>query len=227
MTKKITAAELMAKLNADPEFVGKRAREEEDRLEREAEYCLAEAPLVDELRAAGYRVSSAWDLVNTPDSYPTAVPILLAHLPRPYPAAVREGIARALAVREASCGWEVLTRLYRDEHEVRTTDGAVAIAAAANDELIGGYRLAPVVWIAGGVLALAASYLRMAADRHYFTDVTVGAVLGTGIGIAVPLLLHRPVKDERRAAALRLLDGARISTSEIPGGRIVGVGGCF
>jgi hypothetical protein len=83
-------------------------------------------------------VQSAWDLVNTPGSYPKAVPILLAHLPRPYPAAVREGIARALAVREASCGWEVLTRLYPDEHEVRAKDGlAVAIAAAANDELIG------------------------------------------------------------------------------------------
>jgi hypothetical protein len=135
--KKLTAAELMAKLNADPEFVAKRAREEEERLKREAEYRRAEAPLVDELRAAGYQVQSAWDLVNTPGSYPKAVPILLAHLPRPYPAAVREGIARALAVREASCGWEVLTRLYRDEHEVRAKDGlAVAIAAAANDELI-------------------------------------------------------------------------------------------
>lgn len=136
--KKITAAELMARLNADPEFVATRAREEEDRLKREAEYRLAEAPLVDELRAAGFQVQSAWDLVNTPGSYPKAVPILLAHLPRPYPPAVREGIARALAVRDASCGWEVLTRLYRDEHEVRAKDGlAVAIAAAANDHLIG------------------------------------------------------------------------------------------
>jgi hypothetical protein len=136
--KKITAAELMAKLNADPEFVANRARDEEARLKREAEYRLAEAPLVDELREAGFQVQSAWDLVNTPGSYPKAVPILLAHLPRPYPAAVREGIARALAVREASCGWDVLMRLYREEDEVRAKDGlAVAIAAAANDELIG------------------------------------------------------------------------------------------
>ena len=136
--KKTTAAELMAKLNADPEFVAKRAREEEERLKRAQEYRRAEAPLVEELRAAGYQVQSAWDLVNTPGSYPTAVPILLAHLPRPCPAAVREGIARALAVREAICGWELLTRLYRDEQEVRAKDGlAVAIAAAANDESIG------------------------------------------------------------------------------------------
>lgn len=136
--KKITAAELMAKLNADPEFVAKRAQDEEERNKRDAEYRLAEAPLVIELRAAGFQVQSAWDLVNTPTPYPKAVPILLAHLPRPYPAAVREGIARALAVRDASCGWEVLTRLYRDEHEVRAKDGlAVAIAGAANDDLIG------------------------------------------------------------------------------------------
>lgn len=137
--KKITAAELMAKLNADPEFVAKRARKEEELLKREAEYRRAEAPLVDELRAAGFPVQSAWDLVNTPGSYPKAVPILLAHLPRPYPAAVREGIARALAVRETKVpGWNVLTRLYIDEPEDRVKCGlAVAIAAAADDEVIG------------------------------------------------------------------------------------------
>ena len=136
--KKVTAAELMAKLNADPEFVAKRAREEEERQKRAAEWRRAEAPLVGELRAAGYAVESAWDLVNTTAPYPTALPILLDHLQRPYPAAVREGIARALAVRGASFGWDVLTRLYRNEGEVRAKDGlAVAIAAAANDELIG------------------------------------------------------------------------------------------
>lgn len=137
--KKITAAELMAKLNADPEFVAKRSREEEERRKREAEYRLAEAPLVDELRAAGFQVQSVWDLVNTPASYPKAVPILLAHLPRPYPPAVREGIARALAVRETKApGWNVLTRLYIDEPEARVRGGlAAAIAATADDEVIG------------------------------------------------------------------------------------------
>lgn len=141
MTNKtwITAAELKAKLNADPEFVANRARKEEERLKREAEYRRAEAPLVDELRAAGFQVQSAWDLVNTPGSYPKAVPILLAHLPQAYPAAVREGIARALAVPETkAAGWDVLIRLYVAEAEDRVRDGlAVAIAATADDEVIG------------------------------------------------------------------------------------------
>ena len=141
MTKKrkTSAAELMAKLNADPEFVARRARDEEERRAREAEYLRAEAPLVDDLRAAGFQVQSAWDLVNTPNPYPTAVPILLAHLVRPYPAPVREGIARALAVPEAKAtGWDVLTRLYREEQELRPKDGlAAAIAAAADDDVSG------------------------------------------------------------------------------------------
>lgn len=139
MTNKITAAELMAKLNADPEFVAKRAREEEERLKREADFRRVEAPLVDELRAAGFQVQSAWDLVNLPGSYPKAVPILLAHLLRPYPAAVREGIARALAVPDTKApGWNLLIKLYVDEPEDRVRSGlAAAIAAAADDEVIG------------------------------------------------------------------------------------------
>jgi hypothetical protein len=138
---RMTAAEHDAWLKETGQYAAMEERnrsQEAELLKREAEYRLAEAPLVDELQAAGFQVQSAWDLVNTPGSYPKAVPILLSHLPRPYPPAVREGIARALAVREASCGWEVLTRLYRNEHEIRVKDGlAVAIAAAANDELLG------------------------------------------------------------------------------------------
>jgi hypothetical protein len=137
-SKRITAGELAARLNADPAFVARRAREEEERERRAAEWRRAEAPLVEELRDAGYPVESAWDLVNTPGSYPRAVTILLAHLARPYPAAVREGIARALAVPEAKVGWNILTQLYREEEDARAKDGlAVAIAGAAGDDAIG------------------------------------------------------------------------------------------
>jgi hypothetical protein len=136
--KKITAAELMAKLNADPEFVARRDREEEARQKREAEYRRAEKPLVEELIAAGFDVQSAWDLVNTPGSYPNAVPILLDHLPRPYPGAVREGIARALAVPEAKAsGWNVLLQHYMNEPEARVKSGlAAAIGTAADTDVI-------------------------------------------------------------------------------------------
>ncbi len=104
---------------------------------------------------------------------------------------------------------------------------AFAIAAAGGTvATMRRYRLAPLVWIAGGAIALATTYLRMAADRHYFTDVMTGGALGTGMGIAIPILFHRPV-DERPGVATRWLQGAMVSTTEVPGGRIVGIGWGF
>lgn len=137
MKKRTTAAELMARLNADPEFVTQRAHREAEHQKRETEHRRAEAPLVQELQAAGFSVESVWDLVNTATPYPAALPILLDHLQRTYPGPVREGIARALAVRDAVFGFDVLTRLYHEERETRPKDGlAVAIAATADDRHI-------------------------------------------------------------------------------------------
>lgn len=135
--KPVSAADLVSKLNADPAFVAERQREEAERQGRATEWRLAEAPLVAELRTAGFGVDSVWDLVNTSVSYPAAIPILVNHLQHPYPARVREGIARALAVPEARLAWDVLTRLYREEVIKDAKDGlAVAIAGAADDSVI-------------------------------------------------------------------------------------------
>ncbi len=133
-----TAAELMAELQADPEYVAERQQREAELQRKAAEWREAEAPLVEELRAAGFEVESAWDLVNTATPYPAALPILLEHLGRPYPDRVREGIARALAVRDARFGWEALVRLYRDGPAGSDAkDGlAVALAAVSDDRVV-------------------------------------------------------------------------------------------
>lgn len=52
------------------------------------------------------------------------------------------------------------------------------------------YRWAGAVWAAGLVGAALVGYLRIAADKHYFTDVLTGAGAGAAFGAAVPLL-HR------------------------------------
>lgn len=137
----IAAEELMRQLEADPEFVAAREQKERERQAREAEYRRIEEPLVRDLRAGGLEVDSAWDLVNTSAPYPNALPILLDHLQRSYPDAIKEGIARALAVREAKFAWRVLVGAFRRESGPRAKDGlAVAIAATADkavlDELI-------------------------------------------------------------------------------------------
>jgi membrane-associated phospholipid phosphatase len=53
-----------------------------------------------------------------------------------------------------------------------------------------GYRWAPVVWSVGGVVAAVTAYLRIAADKHWLTDVVVGAVVGAGVGFALPYVFH-------------------------------------
>jgi membrane-associated phospholipid phosphatase len=54
------------------------------------------------------------------------------------------------------------------------------------------YRLAPWIWTVGLAGAAVTGYLRIAADRHYATDVAVGAVMGSLVGAGVPYLFHRP-----------------------------------
>jgi len=53
------------------------------------------------------------------------------------------------------------------------------------------YRWAPAIWAAGLAGAAAVGYLRIAADRHYFTDVVTGAVAGGAFGLVVPYEFHR------------------------------------
>jgi hypothetical protein len=138
MKRTITAAELMAQLNADPEYVARRKALDEAFQRKHEENVRAEAPLVAELRAAGASVNSAWDLANTRNTYTKSLPILLDHLQRPYPNGVRDGIARALAVPEARFAWPVLVKLYRQESEKRMKVGlAVALSNVADESVMG------------------------------------------------------------------------------------------
>jgi membrane-associated phospholipid phosphatase len=47
------------------------------------------------------------------------------------------------------------------------------------------------VWASGLAFAAATSYLRVAADRHYLTDVLAGAAIGATVGWVVPRLIDR------------------------------------
>lgn len=57
--------------------------------------------VVDALRFAGIRVDSVYDLVNSRASYTAAIPILVRMLREVQHPRIREGIARALSVKEA------------------------------------------------------------------------------------------------------------------------------
>jgi membrane-associated phospholipid phosphatase len=71
------------------------------------------------------------------------------------------------------------------------TSFAFALATASGTVAsLRGYRLAPLVW--GTLLPFAAltGYLRIAGDKHYFTDVLTGMLVGSGVGVLLPLVFH-------------------------------------
>jgi membrane-associated phospholipid phosphatase len=51
-------------------------------------------------------------------------------------------------------------------------------------------KLAPYLWVGGLTCAAATGYLRIAADKHYASDVVTGAVTGALIGWLVPRWFH-------------------------------------
>ena len=64
-------------------------------------------------------------------------------------------------------------------------------------------RLAPVVWAVGVAAATATGMSRVAADQHFASDVIIGSLVGSAIGILVPVL-HRyrtPVRVGGQASA--------------------------
>jgi membrane-associated phospholipid phosphatase len=74
-------------------------------------------------------------------------------------------------------------------HSTFTTSLAVANGMVATMRQ---YRLAPLVWASGAVIAVSTSYLRLAADKHYLSDVVTGTVIGVAVGFFIPYLFHGP-----------------------------------
>lgn len=69
--------------------------------------------------------------------------------------------------------------------------GFVSAVSAGTIASLKGYRAAPWIWGTGLTIAAATGYLRIAADKHYLSDVLTGAVMGSVAGFLVPWL-HCP-----------------------------------
>jgi HEAT repeat protein len=135
----MTLAQHHAQLKAEgkwDEYIARKKERDDAIRRRTEENSKAELPLIRDLRDAGATISSVWDLVNSKAPYPQLLPILFAHLDRPYPERVREGIARALATRESRSLWDKLVSRYLTESDSNTNGLKwalhLAISAAAD-----------------------------------------------------------------------------------------------
>jgi membrane-associated phospholipid phosphatase len=100
-----------------------------------------------------------------------------------------------------------------DVHSFVSGHTATAFAAVMAAGTIASRRQsqdAPWIWVAGVGLASTTGYLRVAADRHFVTDVLAGAAVGTAVGMLMPRLF-----DEY---------GASTGAIENPAPAIVGLG---
>ena len=120
-----TAAELMAELEADPKWVADQGRRARELAALDEVLAADEALMVAEIRGLGYDIDSVWDLVNnTPHpvlerrfigGYEKAYPTLVRHLELAHHRRTREGVIRALTVRDG--GEMVETALLAALHE--------------------------------------------------------------------------------------------------------------
>jgi membrane-associated phospholipid phosphatase len=75
---------------------------------------------------------------------------------------------------------------------------AFALLASTTRATAARHRPTMWLWIAGVPLAAATGYFRIAADRHYLTDVLAGAGVGLSVGYGVPAL--NPPRSGKRPA---------------------------
>jgi hypothetical protein len=120
-------------------------REKARQREKRTEHLLAEErPILNDLRAIGWNVESVWFLMKKADRYPEVIPVLLKHVLLPYSDRTKEGLARALATRDAKGAWPTLVEEYRKapmgmENGIKLgakTGFADALAAAVTDNTI-------------------------------------------------------------------------------------------
>ena len=96
--------------------------------------------LIKELNVLGLNVTSVYDLVNTSKSYPEAIPILLNHVTKNYHDKNKEGIIRALSVREAkgkasSILIEEYNRTPKDKMNLRWVIGNAILVTFTEDDV--------------------------------------------------------------------------------------------
>ena len=64
------------------------------------------------------------------------------------------------------------------------------VSSAATVAGLRGYRQAWLLWAVGLPLAATTAILRLAADKHWTTDILLGSAIGVATGMLLPTLLH-------------------------------------
>lgn len=92
------------------------------------------------------------------------------------------------------------------------TSFAFAISTATATVLtLRGYKYAWLAWAIGMPLATTTAILRLAADKHWASDVLVGMLIGSAVGVGVPLLFHGRVTPSVSLRVMPMPNGVAFS----------------
>jgi hypothetical protein len=122
----MTAKAFLDLMAADPAYQEMWARKNAELAAFAAQFADEERMIAGEARALGYDISSVWDFVNNSPHpvlernfigpYDRAYPMLIRHLQIPHHPRVREGIIRALTVRDGGESvWQALLQEFNRE----------------------------------------------------------------------------------------------------------------
>lgn len=138
----ISATELMAMLEADPEYQRRAAEHEATVAAASAARRLAMKPIMDDLRRAGFEFDSLWDIGSGPQGLRGGYAILMTHLMRgTYPSDVLNLLGNTLESGEVREHWDEVKHLFLNASDDEVAAGAaVALSWAARqahvDDLI-------------------------------------------------------------------------------------------
>ena len=114
--RRIPASEAVEKLSQDFAYQAMLARQMDEQSDLAAECAADERECVQDIRRLGYDIDSVWDLVDSAPHpvlarrfvgpYHKAYAVLILQLHRPHHPRVREGIIRALTVRDGGVALE-------------------------------------------------------------------------------------------------------------------------
>jgi hypothetical protein len=120
----------------------------------------------------------------------------IARRERPFTRDLPEAERQEICERQRDC--VDLNLSFYSGHATMSFVVAIAAGTIARER---GYESAAAAYSIGILGAGLTSYLRVAAGKHYLSDVTLGAVMGAGVGYVVPTYLQ-PLKQGKHKITL-------------------------
>lgn len=114
----MTAGELEAKHMDDPEWVAAKLAQEAELESKQALRKELVRALEQELREAGIVVKSYHYVIERPENFKLAIPILIRHMQMDkYPEPIKNSMAQAIAMKETNIYWNTLADIFKAEAE--------------------------------------------------------------------------------------------------------------